>query len=114
MTDEEIDENVNKLLKLLDLEKCKDSQIGDSEKRGISGGEKKRLCIAIELVKKVEVIVLDEPTSGLDTFSAYLVMKILRDLANKGITVICTIHQPSSEIVTMFDNIILLTSGNCV
>jgi len=70
LTDDEIDQKVSELLVLLDLEKCRNSQIGDSEKRGISGGEKKRLCIAIELVKKVEVIVLDEPTSGLDTFSA--------------------------------------------
>lgn len=102
------------MLNSLELSKCKDNKVGDSEKKGISGGERKRLSIALELNAAVDVIVLDEPTSGLDTYSALLVMSILRNLAQQGMTVVCTIHQPSSEITAMFDNLILLCDGKVI
>jgi ABC-type multidrug transport system ATPase subunit len=111
LTHEEVERKAMEMITLLGLEKCKDNLVGDSEKKGISGGERKRLSIALELSSNVEMLVLDEPTSGLDTYSALLVMVLLRDLARKGITVVCTVHQPSSEITAMFDNLILLCDG---
>jgi len=114
LTEEEYSQRIDKVIALLDLEKCQHTQVGDSDKKGISGGEKKRLCIALELVADIEVLVLDEPTSGLDTYSAFTVMTLLKTLAAKGLTIICTIHQPSSEIVALFQNIHLLCNGDLV
>mmetsp|Transcript_18077 Transcript_18077/g.14753 ORF Transcript_18077/g.14753 Transcript_18077/m.14753 type:complete len:115 (-) Transcript_18077:3-347(-) len=111
MSHEECEKKTMEMIEMLELTKCKDNQVGDSEKKGISGGERKRLSIALELNANVDVLVLDEPTSGLDTYSALLVMSILSNLAKKGMTVVCTIHQPSSEITSMFDNLILLCDG---
>lgn len=111
MTHQECEKKTHQMIDMLELTKCAQNQVGDSEKKGISGGERKRLSIALELNANVDVLVLDEPTSGLDTYSALLVMSILKNLAKKGMTIICTIHQPSSEITSMFDNLILLCDG---
>ena len=91
-------ELVEKMLKDLGLEKCADTYIGDDMIRGVSGGEKKRTCVGIELIMKPKLIFLDEPTSGLDSYAAHNVVLRLKDLAaNDGCNVLCTIHQPSSE-----------------
>jgi ABC-type multidrug transport system ATPase subunit len=71
--------------------------------RGISGGEKKRTSIGVELVTNPTVLFLDEPTSGLDSYAALETVKLLKELSNQGCTVLCTIHQPSSEIYSVFD-----------
>eukprot|EP00438_Fugacium_kawagutii_P014394 Skav221734 [mRNA] locus=scaffold542:423455:424120:- [translate_table: standard] len=89
---------VDKMLKDLGLEKCADTYIGDDMIRGVSGGEKKRACVGIELIMKPKLIFLDEPTSGLDSYAAHNVVQRLKDMAhNDGCNVLCTIHQPSSE-----------------
>lgn len=89
---------VEKMLKDLDLEKCADTFIGDDMIRGVSGGEKKRTCVGIELIMKPKLIFLDEPTSGLDSYAAHNVVMRLKDMAHHdGCNVLCTIHQPSSE-----------------
>lgn len=96
----------------------KDQIIGTSEDnglRGISGGEKRRVGIACELVTSPSILFLDEPTSGLDSFNAYNVVECLVNLArNYRRTVVFTIHQPKSNIVALFDQLVLLAKGRCV
>ena len=77
--------------------------------KGISGGERKRVSIGIELVSDPIAILLDEPTSGLDSFTAFILLNLLKKLCQeKGKTIIFTIHQPSADIYQLFDRIILL------
>ncbi|KAE8022814.1 hypothetical protein FH972_008583 [Carpinus fangiana] len=111
---EERDEYVNNLLFKLGLVSCADSRVGDAKVRGISGGEKKRLSLACELIASPSVIFADEPTTGLDAFQAEKVMETLRQLAQDGHTVICSIHQPRGSVYVKFDDIVLLTEGSLV
>lgn len=111
---EERDEYVNSLLFKLGLVSCADSNVGDAKVRGISGGEKKRLSLACELIASPSVIFADEPTTGLDAFQAEKVMETLRQLAQDGHTVICSIHQPRGSVYGKFDDIVLLTEGALV
>uniref|UniRef100_A0A803PBI8 ABC transporter domain-containing protein n=1 Tax=Cannabis sativa TaxID=3483 RepID=A0A803PBI8_CANSA len=108
------DEYVNNLLFKIGLVSCADSIVGDAKIRGISGGEKKRLSLACELIASPSVIFADEPTTGLDAFQAEKVVENLRQLAEDGHTVICSIHQPRSSVYSKFDDIVLLTEGALV
>lgn len=93
----------------------KDSRIGDSGHRSISGGEKRRVSIACELVTSPSILFCDEPTSGLDAYNAYNVVESLVTLAREyRRTVIFTIHQPRSNIVALFDQLVLLAKGKTV
>lgn len=94
------------------LTSCLDTIVGDIFFKGISGGQKRRLSIALEIISKPDILIVDEPTSGLDSYSAFKVMELLRDLTRWGITVVCTIHQPSSEIWNMLDKIMVLVKGH--
>jgi len=115
ITKDRQNELVNKLLEELMLTKCADTYIGGGRIRGISGGERKRVSIAQELITRPKIIFLDEPTSGLDAYSAYSTITLLKRLAkSKNMTAICTVHQPSSEIFVEFDDCLLLHEGNCV
>ena len=90
---------VDAMLKELGLEDCADTQVGDDLTKGISGGERKRTSIGVELVTDPDLIFLDEPTSGLDAYAAWRCVDTLCKLANdKKATVLTTIHQPSSEV----------------
>ncbi|GAV74273.1 ABC_tran domain-containing protein/ABC2_membrane domain-containing protein [Cephalotus follicularis] len=111
---EERDKYVNNLLFKLGLVNCADTNVGDAKVRGISGGEKKRLSLACELMASPSVIFADEPTTGLDAFQAEKVMETLQQLAQDGHTVICSIHQPRGSVYTKFDDIVLLTEGALV
>eukprot|EP01134_Creolimax_fragrantissima_P008613 CFRG8613T1 len=106
---------VDEVIELLSISKCRNTIMGNAMKRGISGGEKKRVNIGCELLTDPSVILLDEPTSGLDSSTAYNLMKTMKEIAaldNK--TVITTIHQPASQIVKLFDRLMLLADGKCV
>lgn len=85
--------------------------IGGELIKGLSGGEKKRTAIGVELITSPSILFLDEPTSGLDSYAAYTVVQALRDLAKLGCTVISTIHQPSSEVFHLFERVMLLSEG---
>lgn len=82
--------------------------------KGISGGEKKRVCIAIEMVSEPSLLILDEPTSGLDSNKAMKVLSILKKLTKKHYTIIFTIHQPSYLLYAKLDSLILLDKGETV
>lgn len=97
------------------LNKCQNTRIGGPLVKGISGGERKRTSIGVELITDPNLIFLDEPTTGLDSFTATSVMESLGDLAKKeGRTVITTIHQPNSDIFEMFDKLMLLARGKII
>ncbi|XP_063945340.1 ABC transporter G family member 11 [Daucus carota subsp. sativus] len=96
------------------LQDCADTVIGNWHLRGISGGEKRRVSIAIEILMRPRLLFLDEPTSGLDSASAFFVTQTLRSLSRDGRTVIASIHQPSSEVFELFDRLYLLSSGKTI
>ncbi|KAL3896285.1 MAG: hypothetical protein SGCHY_004168 [Lobulomycetales sp.] len=98
LSDEEREARVDSVIKLLHLEKAQNTSIGDSDVKGISGGERKRCAMAMEFITNPYILFLDEPTSGLDSFTAFSVVRTLRDLARTGRTVVTTIHQPSSDV----------------
>jgi len=108
------DEYVDDLINKLGLTKSADTIVGDEKVRGLSGGERKRLSIGCELISGPQLMFVDEPTSGLDSFQAEKVMSTMRRLAHDGHTVLCTIHQPSSTIFSMFDDLMLLSEGEMV
>ena len=108
-------EEVNTLLKTLKLEKAADTIVGGNLRKGISGGEKKRLNIGFELLSDPKILFLDEPTSGLDSYTSFVIVKLLRKLAReKNLLVVYTIHQPSTDIFTLFDNLCILHEGKNV
>eukprot|EP01061_Rhynchopus_euleeides_P009423 TRINITY_DN185_c0_g1_i2.p1 TRINITY_DN185_c0_g1~~TRINITY_DN185_c0_g1_i2.p1 ORF type:complete len:623 (+),score=294.99 TRINITY_DN185_c0_g1_i2:258-2126(+) len=113
-SEEQREEIVNSAITALRLEHCADTMIGSVMIPGLSGGEKKRAAVAVELISSPSLIFLDEPTSGLDSHSAYELVMILKSLAESGCTIVCTIHQPSSEVFALFHNVVCLRSGNIV
>ncbi|KAI5674497.1 hypothetical protein M9H77_14861 [Catharanthus roseus] len=96
------------------LQDCADTVIGNWHLRGISGGEKRRVSIAVEILMRPRLLFLDEPTSGLDSASAFFVTQTLRGLSRDGRTVIASIHQPSSEVFELFDRLYLLSGGKTI
>ncbi|KAG6743941.1 hypothetical protein POTOM_052645 [Populus tomentosa] len=96
----------------LGLERCQDTMIGGSFVRGVSGGERKRVCIGNEIIINPSLLFLDEPTSGLDSTTALRIVQLLQDIAEGGKTVVTTIHQPSSRLFHKFDKLILLGKGS--
>jgi ABC-type multidrug transport system ATPase subunit len=111
ITDHEIDKLTERVLTELGLTSCADTIVGGALLKGISGGERKRTSVGVELVVKPTLIYLDEPTSGLDSYSAVQLCQVLKKVANAGASVLFTIHQPSSEIFNSFDRLILLNQG---
>lgn len=99
----------------LGLTKCEDTIIGNSFIRGVSGGERKRVSIAHEMLVDPSLLILDEPTSGLDATAAYRLVSALGGLAAaKGKTVMMSVHQPSSRVYQMFDDLLVLSEGRCI
>lgn len=105
---------VEKIIQELGLSKCSNTYIGNELVRGVSGGERRRVAIGVELVTDPSLIFLDEPTTGLDSFNALNVMSSLRQLAKNGRTIVTTIHQPRSSIFHLFDVLCLIAEGRTV
>lgn len=115
MTKKEISEVVEWTIEEMGLQDCADRQIGNWHLRGISGGEKKRLSIALEILTKPRLLFLDEPTSGLDSAASFSVIQTLKQMALDGNkTIISSVHQPSSEVFALFDDLYLLSGGEAV
>jgi ABC transport system ATP-binding/permease protein len=110
-TEEQIVEAVNRTLENLGLYETRDIQVGSPLNKKISGGQRKRLNIALELIREPAVLFLDEPTSGLSSRDSENIMDLLKELALRGALVFVVIHQPSSDIFKMFDNMIILDTG---
>ena len=107
-------ERVDEIINELKLTKCQNTKIGGPLVKGVSGGERKRTSIGVELITDPNLIFLDEPTTGLDSFTATSVIESLRDLAQSGRTVISTIHQPNSDIFEVFDRLMLMAAGKII
>ncbi|KAK8521410.1 hypothetical protein V6N13_077515 [Hibiscus sabdariffa] len=105
---------VDELLKQLGLETTAHTYIGDEGRRGVSGGERRRVSIGIDIIHKPSLLFLDEPTSGLDSTSAYSVVEKVKDIARGGSIVLMTIHQPSYRIQLLLDRITVLARGRLV
>lgn len=102
---------VLKLLKNLGLYEIKDMKVGSPLNKKISGGQRKRLNIALELIREPAILFLDEPTSGLSSRDSENILDLLKELTLKGKLVFVVIHQPSSEIFKMFDNLLIMDAG---
>jgi ABC-type multidrug transport system ATPase subunit len=105
---------VTDLIEEFGLDKVRSSLIGDEASRGISSGEMRRVSIATELITKPRVLICDEPTSGLDAYNALSVMEALKRVAERGCTVIASIHQPRSSIFNICDDALVLWNGKTV
>ena len=111
MSKQEKIQRAESVLLKLGLRDCADNLIGNDLIKGISGGEKRRVTIAVQILTEPRILLLDEPTSGLDAFTAASIIKCLQDLAEEGRTLVLTIHQPSSNLFRSFGNILLLARG---
>ncbi|XP_029019043.1 broad substrate specificity ATP-binding cassette transporter ABCG2b [Betta splendens] len=105
---------VNEIIKELGLEDCANTKIGTEFLRGVSGGERKRCSIGMELVTSPSLLFLDEPTTGLDSNTANSIISQLHNLSRKGTTVIFSIHQPRYSIFKLFDQLTLMHKGEMV
>ena len=111
MSEAELDRRVMKTLKDLGLDAAKDLKVGSAINKYISGGQRKRLNIALELIREPAVLFLDEPTSGLSSADTEKVINLLKEQTFKGKLIIVNIHQPSSDVYKLFDRLWLLDKG---
>lgn len=105
---------VRSIISDLNLKECAETPVGSVEKRGISGGQRKRVSVGLEMTTSPAALFLDEPTSGLDSKAAEDICNILRELAGAGRVVVCTVHQPSWKIFSGFNDLLLLAMGRTV
>lgn len=115
LSDKEIEDRIDKILDNLGILDKKNSLIGSPENKVLSGGQRKRVNIAMELISDTPVLFLDEPTSGLSSYDAEGVVDLLKRLSREGKTIITTIHQPSIDVYRKFDNLIMISRdrGGC-
>ncbi|XP_064225166.1 broad substrate specificity ATP-binding cassette transporter ABCG2 isoform X2 [Aotus nancymaae] len=111
MTNHEKNERINRVIQELGLDKVADSKVGTQFIRGVSGGERKRTSIGMELITDPSILFLDEPTTGLDSSTANAVLLLLKRMSKQGRTIIFSIHQPRYSIFKLFDSLTLLASG---
>ncbi|ADM11175.1 EPP transporter-like protein [Encephalitozoon intestinalis ATCC 50506] len=107
--EQKVKNRIEEIIALLGLSNSKNKYIAN-----LSGGERKRVSIGVELLGNPPILFCDEPTSGLDSFNALNILSLLRDLSKMGKTILVTIHQPSYEMMNFFDKFILMTMGNIV
>lgn len=113
-TEQGISDRVNAVMSDLGLTECAEAKIGTIFQKGISGGQKRRVSVAVELMQLPQILFLDEVTSGLDSAAAENIVDMLSRLAKGGRTIVCTIHSPSADILFKFDKLLLLSEGNVV
>jgi ABC-type multidrug transport system ATPase subunit len=111
LTEEEIIQRVDNLLKNLGLYEIRNMKVGSPLNKKISGGQRKRLNISLELIREPAILFLDEPTTGLSSRDSENILDLLKELARKGKLLFIVIHQPSSDIFKMFDKLIILDTG---
>lgn len=105
-------ERLENAIQITKMERAQNNYVGGVFRKGISGGEKKRLNIGFELLGDPSIIFLDEPTSGLDSYTSFMIISLLRQISrDNNIIVIYTIHQPSIETFNLFDNLLILDRG---
>lgn len=103
---------VDEVILTLGLKECKDTLIGDNIHKGLSGGERRRLSVGLQLISNPSVLFLDEPTTGLDNYNAYLLCKSFQNIAKRlNKTIIMSIHQPRADIFKLFDTVLILSKG---
>ena len=110
-TEEQLDKRVMEVLENLGLDQRKDLKVGNPLEKTISGGQRKRLNIALELIREPAILFLDEPTSGLSSRDSENVIDLLKELSLKGKLIFVVIHQPSSDIYKMFDKMVIMDTG---
>ncbi|PZR38837.1 MAG: ABC transporter [Azospira oryzae] len=110
-TEEQLQKRVMEVLENLGLDQRKDLKVGNPLEKTISGGQRKRLNIALELIREPAILFLDEPTSGLSSRDSENVIDLLKELSLKGKLIFVVIHQPSSDIYKMFDKMIIMDTG---
>ncbi|PHH86057.1 hypothetical protein CDD83_10818 [Cordyceps sp. RAO-2017] len=113
MSRAEKNRRADEVLMRMGLKDCANTLIGSELIRGISGGEKRRVSIAVQILTDPRILLLDEPTSGLDAFTASSIMEVLKGLASEGRTLVLTIHQARSDLFRHFGNVLLLARGGC-
>ena len=114
LSEAELQKKVTDILQNLGLDQRRDLRIGNSLEKNISGGQRKRLNIALELIREPAILFLDEPTSGLSSRDSENVIDLLKELSLKGKLIFVVIHQPSSDIYKMFDKMIIMDTGGYV
>lgn len=107
-SENDVTERIDRVMEQLGLQPAADVLIGSPERKGISGGQRKRVNLAMELLTDPAVLLLDEPTSGLSSEDTLMVMKLLRQLADAGKVILLTIHQPSLEAYRLMDHLVLI------
>ncbi|XVE96638.1 hypothetical protein REPUB_Repub02eG0239900 [Reevesia pubescens] len=105
---------IERVIESLGLQAIRDSLVGTVEKRGISGGQRKRVNVGLEMVMEPSLLILDEPTTGLDSSSSQLLLRALRREALEGVNICMVLHQPSYTLFKMFDDLILLAKGGLI
>ena len=113
-SDAERTEACDAILNELGLAHVRDQLVGGAARRGVSGGERKRLAVGVELVTRPALLLMDEPTSGLDAAAALSLMRTLRTLASRGQTVVAAIHQPRTTVFDSFDHLVLMSKGHAL
>lgn len=110
-----LEAKVDEVLEKLGLEHCRENIAGSAFERGLSGGEKKRMSIGVELMSDPDILFLDEPTTGLDATTALDVIKVLKKLnVDSGMSIVAVLHQPRPEILELFDQVMILSEGHIV
>jgi ATP-binding cassette subfamily G (WHITE) protein 2 len=118
-TNKQRQERVHDVMTDLGISHVHNVIVGTPLKKGISGGERKRVCVGMQLINRPQLLFLDEPTSGLDSVIALDLVHTLHTLAHgksqeKAVTIVCSINQPQSKIFNLFDSLILLKAGNMI
>lgn len=111
LEEDELEEAVNRTLIELDLDETRNLKVGNPLNKIISGGQRKRLNIALELIREPTILFVDEPTSGLSSVDSEIVLNLLKDLTYRGKLVVINIHQPGSDIYKMFDKVMIIDRG---